>query len=64
MKDSTCASASGHWVAACATACVGTTRLCDPNAQKVQCAVGAQCSTDTTDLEAVGLPGPPYGVCK
>lgn len=62
--DATCG--GGHFVARCAGACIGGAQhLCDPNAQKIQCAPGAQCSSDQSDLQNVGLPPyPGYGVCK
>ena len=64
VQDSTCG--QGHPVAACAAVCSGgQSHLCDPNAQKIQCLAGKQCSTDSGDLQNVGLPpGPLYGVCK
>ncbi|THD46081.1 MAG: hypothetical protein E8A46_27555 [Bradyrhizobium sp.] len=63
-QDATCA--AGHFAAKCAAACLnGASHLCDPNSQKIQCAPGAQCSNDQSDLQNVGLPAfPGYGVCK
>jgi hypothetical protein len=62
-KDAACS--PGHYVSRCAAACgLGQSHLCDPTSQTANpCLVGS-CSTDTSDLAAVGLQGPPYGVCK
>jgi hypothetical protein len=61
-KDSVCS--QGHFVAACATTCPGgSSHLCQPGAA-LQCAAGKQCSTNSGDLQNVGLPPTPYGVCQ
>jgi len=64
VTDATCA--SGHEVARCAAACLnGAQQLCDPNAQKLQCTAGTQCSTSGGDLSNVNLPNDGlYGVCN
>lgn len=62
VKDSTCG--SGHFAAACAVACLGSqSHLCNPNASG-QCLGGKTCSTNAGDLQNVGLPAAPYGVCE
>ena len=64
VKDSTCS--SGHFSAACAVACSGgQSHLCDPASPTLQCLAGKQCSTNSGDLQNVGLPpGSLYGVCQ
>jgi hypothetical protein len=56
---------AGQFASRCATACTaGESHLCDPSNPSTLPCLGAQCSTALADLQAVGLPGPPYGVCK
>ncbi len=56
---------SGHFYAQCRIGCLsGETRLCDPNASHCP-ATKPTCSSDSGDLQAVGLPsGYNYGICK
>jgi hypothetical protein len=63
VKDANCN--AGHFVATCGVTCpVGQSHLCDPNAPTSQCIVGKTCSTSSSDLQSVGLPPAPYGVCE
>ncbi|HEY6461051.1 MAG TPA: hypothetical protein VIY73_12895 [Polyangiaceae bacterium] len=59
-QDATCT--NGHPHARCMAQCSGGTKeMCDPAAPT--CSNGS-CSTDTSDLQNVGLPAGPYGICK
>jgi hypothetical protein len=61
-QDAACA--AGHFVARCAVACLmGAQQLCNPALSRNPCLSG-QCSQDSGDLQAVGLPANlGFGVC-